>query len=224
MRFIMLGRGAKKYGWAYLHYEDHPCFWGEGTGLYVGYNFPLGQSLIFGMEAGGRTKRLVGRAVKREDAQNALQNLSSDIAIDDIDPLLVESLTGVGRVLESQLFLHESWEAGVQARLGYGMRRFLPYVAAGMAYARIEVGGLFHVLSDTGASIELGNAAHTHVNQWKIGYDVAVGADYALSNHIIARGEYRYNDFGDLYLTMPYSTYQISYRRHDFALGLFYLF
>lgn len=73
--------------------------------------------------------------------------------------------------------------ASVRARLGYAIDRFLPYVTGGLAVARVKADNGI-VPSDTS----------THV-----GWTVGIGAEYALTDHVSTRLEYRYSDFGSAY-------------------------
>ncbi|MGG7519080.1 outer membrane protein [Allorhizobium undicola] len=66
-----------------------------------------------------------------------------------------------------------------RARVGYALDRALVYAAGGWTATRGH-------LDNTG-SVD----GHTTFNGWTVG----AGVDYALTNRIFVRGEYRYNDF-----------------------------
>ncbi|MCZ7929562.1 porin family protein [Agrobacterium tumefaciens] len=73
------------------------------------------------------------------------------------------------------------WQGSVRGRVGYAFDRALVYGTAGWAYARgyADVAGF-------GEEKETFN-----------GYTLGVGLDYAFTDNVFARLEYRYTDFGD---------------------------
>ncbi|MET3648989.1 outer membrane protein [Phyllobacterium ifriqiyense] len=73
------------------------------------------------------------------------------------------------------------WAGSVRGRVGYAFDQALIYAAAGWAATRgyVEVPGL-------------GKEEKTFN-----GYSVGVGVDYAFTNQIFGRVDYRYNDYGD---------------------------
>ncbi|MBC2772200.1 porin family protein [Rhizobium sp. AQ_MP] len=70
-------------------------------------------------------------------------------------------------------------QGGLRARAGYAADRALIYAAGGWTATQLSY-------KDTGVSID------DTLNGWTIG----AGVDYALSDRMFARGEYRYNDYG----------------------------
>ncbi|MFS8145683.1 outer membrane protein [Rhizobium sp. BR 249] len=73
------------------------------------------------------------------------------------------------------------WAGAVRGRVGYAFDRALLYGAAGWATTRgyVDLPGL-------DKETETFN-----------GYTVGAGVDFAITNNIFARGEYRFNDFGE---------------------------
>ncbi|ASV88512.1 ompA-like transmembrane domain protein (plasmid) [Ochrobactrum quorumnocens] len=73
------------------------------------------------------------------------------------------------------------WAGSVRGRVGYAFNKALIYATAGWAATRgyVDVPGL-------------GKAQETYN-----GYTVGAGLDYAFTNQIFGRIEYRYNDYGD---------------------------
>ncbi|MDQ0419146.1 outer membrane immunogenic protein [Peteryoungia aggregata LMG 23059] len=70
-------------------------------------------------------------------------------------------------------------QGGLRARAGYAVDRALFYAAGGWTATQLKY-------EDTGVDIS------ETLNGWTIG----AGLDYALTDRIFARGEYRYNDYG----------------------------
>jgi outer membrane immunogenic protein len=76
------------------------------------------------------------------------------------------------------------WDASVRLRAGYAFDRFLPYITGGVAFGKFDYnpnwtidGQLRHSSTQTG---------------WTIG----AGLEYAVTDNLIARVEYRYTDYG----------------------------
>lgn len=70
-------------------------------------------------------------------------------------------------------------QGGIRARAGYAVDRALLYAAGGWTATQLSY-------EDTGVSID------ETLNGWTIG----AGVDYAVTDRLFARGEYRYNDYG----------------------------
>jgi outer membrane immunogenic protein len=70
-------------------------------------------------------------------------------------------------------------EGSVRARVGFAFDRALVYGTAGWTATKAEADVAGDTVSDTLS-----------------GYTVGAGLDYAVTDQVFARGEYRYNDFG----------------------------
>lgn len=69
----------------------------------------------------------------------------------------------------------EDWNGATRARVGYAFDHFLVYGAGGLAYHKVKVAG--DSKSDAG---------------WTVGG----GVEYAVTDNLLARVDYRYNDYG----------------------------
>jgi outer membrane immunogenic protein len=108
--------------------------------------------------------------------------LESDISGSSADDRSAFTVPGVATTgVDGQVDVN--WTAAFRARVGYAVDRFLPYVAGGVAIADVDtslvVPGLSQKFSDT-----------------FVGYTVGAGVEYAVTDNIIGRFEYRYTDFG----------------------------
>ncbi len=79
----------------------------------------------------------------------------------------------------------QNYDANLRARLGYSFDRFLPYIAGGVAFGN----------SKTNISFTNGATFATNDSS-RVGYTIGGGLEYAITNNILARVEYRYTDFG----------------------------
>jgi outer membrane immunogenic protein len=74
------------------------------------------------------------------------------------------------------------WNGHIRARLGYAVDRALFFVAAGAAFARVS-------LDDTDP--DWGEDTQTH-----LGWTIGGGVDYAVTDNLVFRAEYLYDDLG----------------------------
>ncbi len=79
----------------------------------------------------------------------------------------------------------QTYNGAIRGRLGYAYDRALFYVAGGFAFGNVKT-----TYANAGAAPFLG------VNSQRTGYTLGAGLDYAITNNIIARLEYRYTDLG----------------------------
>jgi outer membrane immunogenic protein len=74
----------------------------------------------------------------------------------------------------------------VQARLGYAMGRWLPFVSGGYAFGQGE-----HT-----STIDFIGSSTFSDTKWYSGWTAGVGTEYAINKHWSLKGEYRYTDLG----------------------------
>lgn len=80
----------------------------------------------------------------------------------------------------------ENFEGAIRARIGYAFDRALLYAAGGVAFAD----------TDTNVDETLAPRAHdSSKTDW--GWTAGAGIDYALTDNVFVRGEYRYTDIAD---------------------------
>jgi outer membrane immunogenic protein len=100
---------------------------------------------------------------------------------------------------------HMDWEAAFRARLGYAFDHVLLYAASGMAVGGFRYGGG----PGFGAPIPCCGFSDTQT-----GITIGAGAEYAITDHVIGRVEYRYNQFstsaGGLSPTYPGVTMSVN--------------
>ncbi|MGB3899201.1 MAG: outer membrane protein [Mesorhizobium sp.] len=72
------------------------------------------------------------------------------------------------------------WYGSTRARVGLAVDRFLPFATAGVAYAKAY-------------AKEVGDPKETETY---VGWTAGAGLEYAFTDNLIGRAEYRYHDFG----------------------------
>ena len=87
--------------------------------------------------------------------------------------------------------------------------RFLPYVAAGLSYGKYKLS----VWDEEGSMLD--------VSKTRTGWTIGAGLDYAVTDNLIARVEYRYSDFGKAKIFSDVSD-SLSFKTHDVRLGIAY--
>jgi len=115
--------------------------------------------------------------------------------------------TGIGKMA-----VRQKWNGATRARIGYAWDRLLPYFAAGVSYADIK-------------SKYSGEYGDVSASSSRVGWNVGAGIDYAMTDHIILRGEYRFTDFGDK--TPKFDgdyKYKSEYNQNDIRIGVAYKF
>lgn len=107
----------------------------------------------------------------------------------------------------------QDWNAAIRARVGFAVDRFLPYIAGGVAFSDYNV-----TLKDGGDVLASRDDTYT-------GWTIGAGAEYAFTDNLIFRGEYRYTDFGsaDFSWDAPNDT-EIDLKTHDVRVGIAYKF
>ncbi|RWB06593.1 MAG: porin family protein [Mesorhizobium sp.] len=97
------------------------------------------------------------------------------------------------------------WSGAARLRLGYAVDRLLPYVAGGVAFGDI----------DTSSNTVSGSFGDTFT-----GWTIGAGLDYAMTDNLLLRAEYRYTDFG----TESLPTGNVDLKINEVRFGIAYKF
>jgi len=117
------------------------------------------------------------------------------------------------KALDGTLGARELWNGATRLRAGYTWDRFLPYVAAGVSYGSLR------------NSYSEGDDERSSRTKTRAGWNAGAGLDYAMTDHIILRGEYRFTDFGkDTSKIAPDEKYSKKWKQNDIRLGVAYKF
>jgi len=152
-------------------------------GLYAGYNFDAGNNIILGIDTDFLWTDVDGKGGWSNDA-----------------------LTVEGRV-------KQKWVGSTRVRVGYAADRWLPYVAGGVAYSRINT------------SVNVADREYSK-NKTRAGWTVGAGVDYAMTDNVLLRVEYRYTDFGrkTYHINNADTDARIKYNSNDIRVGVAYKF
>lgn len=160
-------------------------------GLYAGYNFDIGNNVVLGIE--------------------------TDWVWGDMDENDKFTYNKVGDVVSSKL--KEKWAGATRARVGYAMDRWMPYLAGGVAYSKVDSN--YRLKSSKGDVYPMYSASGSDT---LTGWTIGAGVDYAMTDHLILRAEYRYTDFGDEDYSKNNVKYNVDYKTNDFRVGVAYKF
>jgi len=110
-----------------------------------------------------------------------------------------------------------SWQGSVRGRLGYvPTERLLIYGTAGVAFANLE----YTYIQD--------ETTFESFDDTKVGWTVGAGVEYAFTDNMTARLEYRYTDYGSVSnlstVAFPGLTYDHDPQFHAVRLGVSYKF
>lgn len=116
---------------------------------------------------------------------NAILGIDADITYNDLSEggASIDEASGFTESLESKL----RWSGAVRARLGYAVDRVMPYIAGGVAFGNIK-NTYTQAFPDTGIQSSL--------SETRTGWTAGAGVDYAVTDNVIMRLEYRYTDYG----------------------------
>lgn len=163
-------------------------------GIYAGYNYQFQNNVVIGLDA--------------------------DIAWTDNTAKSNKNVP-VGEYYSEGYYnkVEQDWLAAVRGRLGYAYNRFLPYIAGGVAFTDVEykrryIDDLKYFTNDE----------HYSDNKTLTGYTLGAGLDYAMTDHIILRAEYRYTDFGDKDFSLDGWERNVDMKANDLRVGVAYKF
>ena len=164
-------------------------------GIYAGYNWQFTNNIVAGFDADFAW--LDNTAKSNEDV-----------------PFGESRIDGYRNKVE------QDWMAAVRAHLGYAYDRFLPYVAGGVAFTDVEYKRRYY-----GDITDIRFDERSSSSKTLTGYTLGAGLDYAMTDHIILRAEYRYTDFGDKdFVIDDFYVRNVETKSHDVRFGVAYKF
>lgn len=106
------------------------------------------------------------------------------------------------------------WSGALRGRVGYAMDRFMPYLSGGLAFGQVETKFL-----DDDVVYQSGKKTY-------VGWTVGAGAEYAFTDNLVGRAEYRYTDFGkeNFGASETAFPFEAKLKTHDVRVGISYKF
>ncbi|MCZ2328627.1 outer membrane protein [Bartonella sp. F02] len=116
--------------------------------------------------------------------------------------------------------LKQKWVGATRLRIGFATDRVMPYFAGGVAYTQLR-----HIISTSVNEKEgplISNTDSSNDKKVMVGYTVGAGADFAMTDNVVLRAEYRYSDFGKKKFSDD--KVEVAYKTNDFRVGVAYKF
>jgi len=179
-------------------------------GLYLGYNFAVGATSGF----------VVG--VETDFSWGSLDE-TSPYQSHDMTP---HGFPGDDLVLRS--YVEQKWAGATRVRAAVALDRWLPYVAAGVAYAKVDSG--MDGWLESGGVLVPGSQGGISNSDTFTGWTIGAGSDYAVTDNLLLRLEYRYSDYGDKTYVYDagsgteFSEHTVDHKTHDLRVGVAYKF
>ena len=171
-------------------------------GLYAGYNFEVGNNIVLGAE--------------------------TDFVWGDIKDNSFESdqyTTASAFNYNTEQRIKQKWAGATRVRVGYAMDRFMPYIAGGVAYTKVDSSGSTYLSDRVTGVTAAGSVLNYSSSNTLTGWTIGAGVDYAVTDNVLVRLEYRYADYGDK--TNHYVdgfSEKVDYKSNDVRVGVAYKF
>ncbi|WP_375609202.1 MULTISPECIES: outer membrane protein [unclassified Bartonella] len=208
-------------------------------GLYAGSNVDLGNGLILGVETDAvwadreESKTARELTLTKEDVaffNNALEKTKVELK----DHQQFE----IGDKVTEKHSYKEKWSGATRVRIGFAaIDRIMPYVAGGIAYAQVQ--GIQSVAGKgerakveqkadvmenppVKQNVDLTGGTWADDTKTMVGFTIGGGVDFAMTESVLLRAEYRYSDFGKK--KFANDTREFNYKTNDFRVGVAYKF
>ncbi len=223
-RSMKSDKGSSTLGWHDLKLS------GMLGGLYTGYNVDLGNGVIFGLDTDvsfiGKKDTIdgitmvVGQATGK--SLEEINKLLNDAKIKKNDGLEVAALDEY----KESITMKEKWSGATRVRIGFATDRIMPYIAGGVAYTQMQGISALEVKKDANAGKDANKviASGNVYDETKtlVGFTLGAGVDFAMTDNVLLRAEYRYSDYGKKKYFKD--TAELQYRVNDFRVGVAYKF
>ncbi len=232
--------GSQSKPWIPVEKQHMPDLSGFIGGFYAGVNFDLGNNFIMGIDTDiilTEKKDTKTRFHADESSAGGTEGLGTEGSGSDTEELDTEEKSrkkakivrrqgrGFSRSSaedkeekDSLTFNHtlkQKWTGATRVRVGFSAGRVMPYIAGGVAYGQFQ-----DILSTVITGGEPFNRT-SDVTKTMIGYTLGGGVDFAMTDHLVVRAEYRYSDFGKRKFK---DEIEVKYKTNDFRAGIAYKF
>lgn len=116
--------------------------------------------------------------------------------------------------------LKQNWAGATRLRIGFAADRIMPYVAGGIAYTQLQDIVSISLKEQDGEAASRKNL--TNETKTMIGYTLGGGIDFAMTDNVLLRAEYRYSGFGKKKFAKE--KLEVNYKTNDFRIGVAYKF
>ncbi|PIT69588.1 porin [Bartonella tribocorum] len=193
-------------------------------GIYVGSNVDLGNGIILGVETDAvwadREESKTSSAVIGENGVADFKTELTTAKATEATGKHISDIKATDKRIESSS-IKEKWSGATRVRIGFAaVDRIMPYVAGGIAYTQLQVVDTLKAVEAGGA--EIASAKLSDKSKTMVGFTIGGGIDFAMTDNVLLRAEYRYSDYGKKAFVKDGN--KISYKTNDFRVGVAYKF
>ncbi|WP_208440851.1 outer membrane protein [Bartonella raoultii] len=205
--------------WSPLGKEDLPKLSGFIGGIYAGYNIDIENGFTIGIDTDlmwFNKKDTKDHHLPQEGHTEGSSSKSKVITVGTSDE---EDHSATSDEVVHHT-LKQKWAGATRVRFGFSFDRLMPYVAGGVAYTQLN-----NIISNkSNTENKSGNLDNLVYDEKKsmIGYTLGGGVDFAMTDNILLRAEYRYSDFGKKKFVQD--KVEMGYKTNDFRVGVAYKF
>ncbi len=163
-------------------------------GFYAGSNFDLGSGIILGIETDmiWSGKKDIRTAAKTTTPPTTSTNETNSVKNLNVRNTGNKNGSGDPVELAEGVGFKQKWAGATRVRVGFAAAdRIMPYVAGGVAYTQLEAAFGQVKVNDKVFSADASDEIATMV-----GFTVGGGIDFAMTDNVLLRAEYRYSDYG----------------------------
>ncbi len=193
-------------------------------GIYIGSNVDLGNGLILGVETDAVwADREDSKAHSAVIGEAGLDSFKDELTEAKATPATGKTIAGIvatDKRIDSTS-IKEKWSGATRVRVGFAaVDRIMPYVAGGIAYTQLQVVDSLKAATADGA--EIASAKVFDETKTMVGFTVGGGIDFAMTDNVLLRAEYRYSDYGKKAFVKDGD--KLAYKTNDFRVGVAYKF
>ncbi|WP_254493721.1 outer membrane protein [Bartonella sp. B1099] len=204
--------------WSPVGKEDLPKLSGFIGGIYAGSNIDIDNGFIIGIDTDlmwFNKKGTKDHNLPQEGQTEESASKSKVITVGSDDENHSAASDGVVHHT-----LKQKWAGATRVRFGFSFDRLMPYVAGGVAYTQLN-NIIFNKSNTENKAGDLANLVYDE-KKTMIGYTLGGGVDFAMTDNILLRAEYRYSDFGKKKFVQD--KVKMGYKTNDFRVGVAYKF
>ncbi|WP_455474305.1 outer membrane protein [Bartonella sp. B30(2025)] len=191
-------------------------------GFYAGSNFEFNNGFILGIDTDvlwvNKSDTKAAKPFKMNDDQvKVVKQELKEAGIKVMDYERVQK----DDERTNSFALKQKWAGAVRARIGFAAGRVLPYIAGGVSYTQLQDSTFISVTRGI-SNVVIASGELSDEKKSLVGYTLGGGIDFALTDSVIVRAEYRHSDYGKKKFIK--SKYEIAYKTNDFNIGIAYKF
>ncbi len=205
--------------WSPIRKEDLPKLSGFIGGIYTGYNIDIDNGFIIGIDTDLMWFNKKDTKDHNLPQEGHIEESSSKSKVITVGTSNDEDHSASSDEVVYHT-LKQKWAGATRVRFGFSFDRLMPYVAGGVAYTQLN-----NIISNKSNTEKKASDPANWVHDEKktmIGYTLGGGVDFAMTDNILLRAEYRYSDFGKKKFVQD--KVEMGYKTNDFRVGVAYKF